>query len=215
MVQWKMAVYIIWKVTTPLGDTPIFTKPWLSSWWLVHQPSSNKTCASHLGFWTSPMFGVKIFQNIWVFPKMGVPHYGWFIMENPIKTGWFGGVPLFSETSIWTHHHPVNWRKVTSSHEKTYIFPKEEAWPRPLWCHWWRHLHLIADDRGKVGGGWSLGMVGDFEVANFSTTDAWDGAVNHGKKKLPSSSGEFAGLLLAIQQYGFCQRAGCLWGWYL
>ena len=36
---------------------------------------------------------------IWVFPKIGVPQNGWFMVENPIKMDDLG-VPLFLETPI-------------------------------------------------------------------------------------------------------------------
>ena len=59
----------------------------------------------------SPSFSVhhhfQVFQLlnfrgfIWVFPKIGVPQNGWFIMENPIKWMIWGENPLFSETSIY------------------------------------------------------------------------------------------------------------------
>ncbi len=38
---------------------------------------------------------------IWVIPKIGVPQNGWFIRENPIKMGWFGGTIIFGNTHIF------------------------------------------------------------------------------------------------------------------
>ena len=53
----------------------------------LHPPKTNMTLEK------------QPFEDVWVFPKIGVPQNGWFIMENPIKMDDLG-VPLFLETPV-------------------------------------------------------------------------------------------------------------------
>ena len=40
----------------------------------------------------------------WVFPKIGVPQNGWFIIENLIQMDDLGGTPIFGNTQMFCSH---------------------------------------------------------------------------------------------------------------
>ena len=46
------------------------------------------------------IFNFQLTRFIWVFPKIGVPQNGWFVMENPIKVDDLGGTTIFGNTHI-------------------------------------------------------------------------------------------------------------------
>ena len=62
------------------------------------------------GVWLSLTVGQQlkkeILSHIWVFPKIGVPQNGWFIMENPIKNGMIWGEFSAIHIHIQPSHHP-------------------------------------------------------------------------------------------------------------
>ena len=71
--------------------------------WVIHLGAVSEW--KSLEFWVDKYHGLSDFmidENIWVFPKILAPQNGWFIMENPIKMGWFGGTAILGNTHIKT-----------------------------------------------------------------------------------------------------------------
>ena len=94
--RWFGATPRVWKkpILEFLGMWFCFYSPMLKSW--LKWPFGQK--------WFNVFFPGTLSKSndiaIWVFPKIGIPQNGWFIMEKPTKMGWFGGTTIFGNIRI-------------------------------------------------------------------------------------------------------------------
>ena len=77
---------------------------------------------------------------IWMFPKIGIPQNGWFIMENSIKMDDLGVFPLFLVQHPFSDHSIFTW--VFSAREKSICTPQS---------HLHRLINHVAPKQHRVG----------------------------------------------------------------
>ena len=83
-------------------SNPLVSQVW---WWCLTLPKFNSEIFPSTDT-QNPIGKTIVFQShhfagsMWVIPKIVVPQNGWFILENPIKNGCFGGTTILGNPHV-------------------------------------------------------------------------------------------------------------------
>lgn len=114
--------------------------------------------------------------------KWGIPIAGWFLMDNPIKMGWFSGTPIFGNLQ-WSKIHPARlWNQYLELHEysvpiqlKTQIRLPNQNVRLYIYIHTYK---LDCHDPRTANPYWTAINLEDFPMWNFSST-SWRGEASN------------------------------------